>query len=159
MVHCTACEEGHVRSFNHSMADQFKFGSCGVPKSFFKLNWAFGHKWPGENAHAGVRGKCLTCQKVGRVCSCVRYLKFQVKEADVAQITTEKQILPLASIRRSSKLKFWGSLTIILKVLFVSCMKKYKYWVCVILLCSIEALISVISIHFWYFMNSGVYEA
>lgn len=74
-----------------------------MPNCFFKLNWAFGCLWPGENAHGGVGGKGLACQKVGRVCSCARYLKFQVKEADVAQITVEKQILTLASIGRTSK--------------------------------------------------------
>lgn len=63
MVHFTACEEGHVRSFNDNMAGQFKFGSCGVPNSFFKLNWAFGHKRPGENTHA-EEGRVLPARKL-----------------------------------------------------------------------------------------------
>lgn len=71
-------------------------------------------------------------------------MKFQIKEADVAQTTTEKQILALASTRRSSELKFWGAVAVILKVLFISCMKKYKYWVCVIFLYSIKAFVSVL---------------
>jgi len=88
------------------MADQFMFGGCDMPNFFFIFNWDFGDKWVGENAHAGVGGKGLTCQKVGRVSSCVRYLNLQVKEADVAQVTNEKQIWALASIRRTSKSKF-----------------------------------------------------
>lgn len=85
------------------MADQFMLGGCDTPNFFFILNWDFGYKRLGENAHAGVGGKGLACQKVGRVCSCVRYLNLQVKEADVAQVTIEKQILALASIRRTLK--------------------------------------------------------
>lgn len=37
-----------------------------------------------------VKMHMLECQKVGRVCSSVRYLKCQVTEADVVQITIEK---------------------------------------------------------------------
>lgn len=68
VIHCTPCSKGHIKPFSHSTADQL-FGGCHMPISFFKLYWAFGHNWPGENAHAGVGGKGLACQKAGRVFS------------------------------------------------------------------------------------------
>lgn len=76
MIHCTLYQKGHMKPFSHSVTDQLMFGGCDKPNSFFKCNWAFGHNWLGENAHAGVGGKGLACQKAGRVCSCVKDLKF-----------------------------------------------------------------------------------
>lgn len=82
------------------MADQLMFGGCDMPSSSFKLNWAFGHSWPGENAHARVGGS-LAHQKAGTACSCVTNLKFLLKEADAVGTTLEKKILALASTLES----------------------------------------------------------
>lgn len=53
----------------------------------------------------------------------------------------------------TSKLEFLGAATIILKVLFVSCMNIYKYCFCVIF------LLFYWGMYFCYSINSGVYEA
>lgn len=79
------------------MADQLMFGGSDKPSSSFKLNWAFG--WPGENAHAGV------FVPVSQTWS------FELRKADAVGIILEKDILALALIRQSSKLKSWGAVT------------------------------------------------
>lgn len=152
MVHCTACEEGHVRSFNHSMADQFTFGSCGLPNSFFKLNWAFGHKWSGENAHAGVRGKGLTCQKVGSLFLC------QILEVSSqgSRCCTNHNWKANPTIGLNQK-KFQIKVLRVSDYYFESIICQLHEKIQILGLCNI--IVFHWSIHFWYFMNSGVYEA
>lgn len=52
VIHCTPYKKAILSLLG--MADQLMFGDSDMPSSSFKLNWAFGHSWPGENAHAGV---------------------------------------------------------------------------------------------------------